>query len=308
MKTPSTKNTVCVLMSTYNGEQYIKQQLDSILSQKNVRVYLMIRDDGSADSTPQILKTYEGENVEIIYGENVGVQKSFSQLVSYAQNRTESYYAFADQDDFWNENKLSIACEWLTSQEKEQPLLYFSNLNATDENLNIINKVYPDHYVNINKKSCLIRNYAYGCTMVFNKKAVNLYNTNIEARMWMHDYWMYYICVYLGKVYYDSTPYIAYRQHSGNTVGYRHSLSGWLKRKCKSLTLLSEHPRENMAFDFYDTFKNLLSSEDQNLLMIFFNYRKNLFTRFKAAFHKDYYVCEKTQNLFLFIRFLLGAV
>lgn len=92
---------VIVLMSTYNGEKYLKEQIDSILNQVKVEVFLMIRDDGSSDNTIAILKEYERQNrnIKIIKGKNIGVGNSFMQLL-YNSAEAE-YYAFADQDDVW---------------------------------------------------------------------------------------------------------------------------------------------------------------------------------------------------------------
>ena len=95
---------VIVLMSTYNGEKYIKQQVDSILNQENVSVELVVRDDGSNDNTISILKEYEKAGKLIWYtGDNKGAAYSFFDLMEYAKNRYDDYcyFALSDQDDIW---------------------------------------------------------------------------------------------------------------------------------------------------------------------------------------------------------------
>ena len=89
---------VQVLLSTYNGEKYLKEQLDSIIAQKGVDVHILARDDGSKDDTIKILEGYE--NIDIIKGSNIGVCKSFFELIN--KSGEYDYYSFADQDDVWD--------------------------------------------------------------------------------------------------------------------------------------------------------------------------------------------------------------
>ena len=302
---------VCVLMSTYNGEQYIAQQLESILNQKDVEVYIIISDDGSCDKTVSIIRDYQKkylDKIELVEGENAGVQKSFSKLINMAKDKPFDYFAFADQDDKWLNEKLITAVNILKDKSFDLPQLYFSNLCAADDKLNELGNIYSANSVIMQKKGALTRNFAYGCTCVFNKKAVEMYAKNYNARMWMHDYWLYLICLYIGEVYYDNTSYILYRQHSNNTVGYKHGITQIIRRKLKSFSLLREHPRENMAVDLYNTFEKELSDDDKVILKNFFSYRRNIFSRIKAAFDKDYLIYGKLQNIFLRIRFIIGAV
>ena len=136
---------VCVLMSTYNGENYIVEQINSILKQINVTVELIIRDDGSSDNTSSIIRKFENDysNILFIQGENVGVGRSFMELLKYAPE--SDYYSFADQDDVWLEDKLCRAVNMIKELENEGvdncrhqilPVLYSSNQILVDENLN----------------------------------------------------------------------------------------------------------------------------------------------------------------------------
>lgn len=104
---------VAVLMSTYNGEKYIKEQIESILGQENVSVEIFIRDDGSIDHTVDIVEKYD--NINIIRGENIGVGNSFMELVYKVPNSFE-FYAFADQDDIWLNNKMEKGIEKIRHQ------------------------------------------------------------------------------------------------------------------------------------------------------------------------------------------------
>ena len=107
--------TVYVMLSSYNGEKYIAEQIDSILHQTGVSVTLAIRDDGSSDGTGEILRRYasENENVKVAFGENVGYAKSFFELIKTSPEGFD-YYALSDQDDVWTEDKLKSTCVWLS--------------------------------------------------------------------------------------------------------------------------------------------------------------------------------------------------
>ena len=118
--------SVNVLMSTYNGEKYLSQQIESIINQKgNFDLRLIIRDDGSTDSTPEILEKYAKKYPKIIsyYLEgNKGYNFAFFELLRFSPQA--DFYAFSDQDDVWIENKLDFAIKALQSANNNIPLLY----------------------------------------------------------------------------------------------------------------------------------------------------------------------------------------
>ena len=99
---------VAVVLSTYNGEKYVKEQLDSILKQTYKNVEIIVRDDGSKDSTVEIIKEYQEKhkNIKLVVGENLGFIKSFFELLKIAE---ADYYSYADQDDIWVKNKIELA-------------------------------------------------------------------------------------------------------------------------------------------------------------------------------------------------------
>ena len=137
---------ILVLVSTYNGERYLSQQLDSILNQKGVNVSVLVRDDGSSDNTIRILEDYEKRNQNLHYyqGTNVGPIMSFFDLLNQAKGY--EYYAFCDQDDVWDDDKLSSAILLLDKEPDSLPVLYCSNLKVVDENLNFCRKAHSIRY------------------------------------------------------------------------------------------------------------------------------------------------------------------
>ena len=120
---------VAVLLSTYNGSKYIKEQIDSILSQEGVNIDIYIRDDGSTDETVNIIYEYKSNNIFLTEGKNIGVGNSFMELL-YSVPEIYDYYAFADQDDIWSEKKTRIAIEVLQKNKKH---LYASNQELIDK-------------------------------------------------------------------------------------------------------------------------------------------------------------------------------
>ena len=211
---------ITVLMSTYNGEKYILEQLKSLENQKDVLINLFIRDDGSTDNTVQIIKEYKTDKmkIELISAENIGVRDSFIWLIKNCPYKTE-YYAFCDQDDYWLEEKIISAIKFMDKDKEKIPKLYYSNIFVTDENLNIIAK---SNYNNIKDilPVALTNNPATGCTIVFNIDLLEKIVFPEDYKIRMHDWWMYKVCICIGgKIYKDEKSYIFYRQHENNVVG-----------------------------------------------------------------------------------------
>ena len=172
---------VAILMSTYNGAKYLREQIDSILFQKGVEVTLYIRDDGSSDGTIDIVKEYAQKYQNIIWtmGKNVGVGNSFMQLI-YDCPDDYDYYAFSDQDDIWLEDKLKVAIDSI--KQRDTPALYASNQMLVDENGTQISLRYPNDYDMQNSVEAQFQiNRISGCTFVFNKVLKKYYLNQPEG-------------------------------------------------------------------------------------------------------------------------------
>ena len=287
---------VAVLMSTYNGEKYLEEQIDSILAQKNVKVDLIIRDDGSSDNTLKIIRHYADkyDNVKFIDdNEHYGPSHSFMELL-YNTDGYE-YYSFADQDDVWKPQKINTAIQMLKG-EKNVPCLYFSNqtifMNDSERGLRF-NKE-PSHSLSV----VLYYNIPSGCTMILNSALRNecakdskIPNKFIKLRM--HDVWVHVIALLKGKVIYDSRSFINYRIHNSNTVGVPDAkgfiftfiyLCKRIKRYFVGMTTPSEEnsPNSSMmtARILIASVKNIREN-DKELLLKYVNYRRSF--RDKAA-------------------------
>lgn len=209
---------VLVLMSVYNGGKYLAVQLESIASQEGIDVSLYIRDDGSKDNSETIIREY-AEKLSIFYyrENNIGPAGSFMRLIELAEDKYD-YYAFSDQDDFWEKDKLYTAVRQLKDEHK-RPALYYSNTKRVGQNLEEIAEPYKKVYHTEDFPDVLILTEAPGCTMVFNKSLLILLKRYIPNSVYMHDHWTLQVCAAVGgTVVYDAEPHILYRQHVNNVM------------------------------------------------------------------------------------------
>ena len=206
--------TVQVLLSTYNGEKYLREQIDSILTQDGVNVKLLVRDDGSKDSTISILREY-GNRINVIYGDNVGPYKSFLVLLDLCDDA--DYYSFSDQDDVWLKDKLISGVKALENEKNKIPLLYCSSLQRVNEKLELESvQSFPKLKTNI--YSALVRERLAGCTFVFNNMLRNLLKGSSKLDLnYSHDSWSVLMCYACGgKVVFDRIPHILFRRYGTN--------------------------------------------------------------------------------------------
>ncbi len=216
------KPRIAVLMSTYNGEKYLREQIDSILTQKRVEVYLFVRDDVSSDGTVSILEEYKKKNklTYVIGKKNTGAGCSFLHLL-YKTPEGFDYYAWSDQDDVWLDDKLESAVNMLNESGKQ---LYMSNLMCVDKDLNEIglrNNTPADTSV----YSIMCENQTNGCTMVFTQGFRNQLvevsrrpKDSLFASRY-HDTWTGMVGAIEDEIVYDFSQHILYRQHEANEVG-----------------------------------------------------------------------------------------
>ena len=280
---------VLVLMSTYNGELYLRKQLDSILHQDKVNVHLLIRDDGSTDGTCRILAEYSElyPNISWEASENVGFVRSFSILADRALAYPEpaDFYAFSDQDDIWMPKKLKTACRYLEDLDQNTPLLFSSNSLFVDDNMSVLGAFHIEtpHYT---KQNVMIYPTEQGCSMVFNKRALELYDSHPPKNAW-HDRWMCLICNFFGKSVYCQTPLFYYRIHGGNMIGKKQKLWDRIVDDVKFF-FTSDAKNSQMVDEFYNAFNTRLSSEDQNIVNVFLHYKDSFPNKWKVMVSSEY--------------------
>lgn len=228
-------NRILIMLSTYNGQKYIREQLDSLYNQKGVDIHILVRDDGSKDSTVEILKEYQRKygKMTIYADENIGAVMSFHTLMSYAYKDSSNFdfYAFSDQDDVWLEDKLYTATEQLSTNNGD---LYYCNAIVTDADLNKIS--YLGCKQDLSLQYLMFRQPALGCTQVMTKQyfsfCTDLFKDYVQKNpplIELHDVWTMWISQMIGaKVIVDNDAHMLYRQHGNNVT--THNKEGVLQK------------------------------------------------------------------------------
>lgn len=273
---------VQVLLSTYNGEKFIKEQLTSLANQTYKNIEILVRDDGSKDNTVVILDGFKKDfpSIEIIKGENVGVKRSFLDLLSLASEEAD-YFFFCDQDDFWEKDKISSAVSMMEKENQAIPIMYFSKLKIVDQKLNLLRES-PDPEMGIGYENAIIQNIATGCTIGINQAMVSFVKLDLPNpdKIVMHDAWIYLVAAAFGKIIYEDKGHILYRQHDSNAVGMTTSkFSGIQKRYEHFKVERKTKPYTSQAGEFYTKYENQLDKEKHALLHDFLFSRQNMFQR-----------------------------
>ena len=214
---------VAVLMCTMQGQRFLAQQLNSIATQSHPNWEIWASDDGSDDHTHSILEYYQehwGEDrLSIHAGPAEGSTANFLWLTCRADIDTE-FFAYADQDDIWESDKLERAMKWLQTVPRHIPALYGSRTQLVDER-NQYMGYSPLFTRSPSFENALVQNVAGGNTMVFNRAARDLLRrAGDQVQVVAHDWWAYMVITGCGgRVHYDAYPTVRYRQHDDNQVG-----------------------------------------------------------------------------------------
>ena len=228
-----------ILLSTYNSEKYLEEQINSIINQSNEGWNLLIRDDGSSDNTLQIISKYIDRFSTKIFltssGENIGIVKSYETLLRESKSE---YVMFCDHDDVWLPDKIQLTLDKMTEREKEnpnQPILIHTDLKIVDNRLNEIHssfwkllKIKPSKLTDFNLLS--VYNYVTGCTVMINKEAKRIVLPFADC-VRMHDYWIALCVAKSGIIDVVNRQTILYRQHSENELGVRNLKVGFSLKK-----------------------------------------------------------------------------
>lgn len=290
-------------MSTYNGEQYLREQLESILSQTYKNIEVLIRDDGSTDSTLKILKEYSGlyNNISFYQGKNFKPAKSFLDLLRKVS--CADFYAFCDQDDVWQNHKIEVAVTKLIESQSE---LYYSAYSTVDKYGNIIQENVNNHSHDDTLGNSFVDLAVTGCTMVFTRKLLEIITKSKPNEIMMHDSWIYKTALCMGfKVIYDKNAYIYYRQHDHNVIGankdqwnkWKGRFHRWFKR--------NENRRYKEIYELFNSYVSIMPKESLNIIEPMIGYKeKNFMRRFQIATQKVY----RTGNWKLDIPFIMSVV
>jgi glycosyltransferase involved in cell wall biosynthesis len=212
---------VAILMGTCNGARYLAAQLATIAAQSHRDWRLVVGDDGSTDATRAILEGFaaaHGGRVELREGPRRGFAANFLALAGDPSVRAD-FYAFADQDDLWHEDRLARGIARLAPLGPARPALYGGRTRLIDEGGRACG-LSPRFRAPPGFANALVQSIAGGNTMLFNAAAKRLFEATRGVRVVAHDWWAYQLVSGAGgEVVYDPEPMVAYRQHAGNLIG-----------------------------------------------------------------------------------------
>lgn len=285
---------VNILMSTYNGEKFVAEQIDSIQKQTFSDWQLLVRDDGSQDKTCQIVEklAQSDKRIRLIKAENVGVIQSFYELVKMER---ADFYFFCDQDDFWLPSKLEILLDEASKHNNDKPIMYYSDLKIVDKHLTVLSdsmiKMQSDH-ANTQLVQELTENTVTGCTMLINHALAEKWtDTN---HVIMHDWYLALIAAALGKLVYVNQPTVLYRQHDDNVLGARtlsKRMKNWFGHWFKKYWWLIESSQiqAKKLLDFPE-----LTVEKRQLIIAYVNILNQSASQRRATLNK--YQLRKNKN------------
>ncbi|PID48145.1 MAG: glycosyl transferase family 2 [Proteobacteria bacterium] len=284
-------NKILILLSAYNGEVYVREQLDSIFNQNSKNVELLARDDGSNNRALNTIEQFKGVGVNVLLDDrNVGIKTSYSILLDYALKNTNSNcFMLCDQDDVWKEDKVEKTLQKMKAMERKYPntpILIHTDLHVTDENLNIIDSSFWHYeHINPNKNSLgnlLMQNTVTGCTMMINRKLAQL-ALPIPDECMMHDWWIALVTSAFGKIAYVNEQTIFYRQHSDNDTGAKkYGVKNIFKKIPKIINgngIYVDHLDKNIlqAEKFLEIYQDKLNDKNIKTLKAFINLKKDNF-------------------------------
>lgn len=308
---------IAILMATYNGDCFLKEQLYSIEKQTYPYWNLYVLDDGSSDETLLILNDFQKsmghQRVRIGQHNHQGCAKTFFSLLDHSLNE-EEFFCYADQDDIWDEDKLERAILSLQNHPSSHPLLYCSSSRLIDANGYFIGHS-PICTRAPSFNNALVQNIASGNTMVFNKKSRNLLLSSRSIifsspfNFPIHDWWTYLlISAYRGHIIYDPKPSLSYRQHENNLIGCSTSIKGFFKSLHR--TWKGKFREWNEAhISFLNPLKEFMDSETLFTLICFEKARqKGIIFRIRHLIKSKVFRQRKIDNLKLYISCLFNKI
>ena len=260
---------VVVLMSTYQGEAFVAEQIESILWQLPPEGRLMVRDDGSRDDTAAIVRAFDDPRISLACGPNLGFARSFFSLMAAAPVDAEMIM-FSDQDDIWLPHKIARAWDHL-AHSGGIPTLYCARQQLVDSKLAPIalSTAWPRP---ASFENALTENIVTGCTAAFNREALVLaLKLSAPEAIYFHDWWLYLVVSAFGKVVIDRDATILYRQHGNNAIGRGAGLALYIEILRFIRRQSWAHIMYRQIGEFTTVFSGQLSSAQRQLVARYFD-------------------------------------
>ncbi len=298
--------SVDILLATYNGEKYLKEQIDSILNQSYSDFTLWIRDDLSTDNTLTILSEYASKDsrIRILKAHtNLGAVGNFKALMEAS---SKPYVAFADQDDVWHPDKLKKLMAAASKQDTGLPLLLHHDLTVVDENLRRIHPSFWEFtHLNPNATTLpelLMQNNVTGCACLMNRPLVEL-SLAMPKEAIMHDGWVALVASSFGHIIPLQESLILYRQHARNQIGAKsYSSLGYIQKGLNKLFKIDYSKNYLQAEAFVKTYQSSLSEPQKELLLDFLSLPTvSFFKSRKIIFQRGFWKQGLLRNITFFI-------
>lgn len=299
---------VAIIMSTYNGEKYICEQLDSLINQtyKNIDIY--IRDDGSNDNTISILDEYKKKynNIFLIKGNNIGFVKSFYCILKYADGY--DYYAFCDQDDKWHTEKIENSIKKIDIIKSDKPICVFTEYNYCDESLHYIGKSKLCNG-SMTFRNALVENIISGNTSFFNnrlREKILLFDSN---DIYIHDWLLYMVSAGIGELVYDENASLEYRRIDSSVSPCGKNIVKILVYRIKKF-LSGDYLKilKKQIIEYNRLFGNELSEDNKKIIKLFINEKYNLKCQIKKVFYPHRFRQKLIDEIFLRFIFFIGKL
>lgn len=292
---------VTILLAVFNGEKYLDEQLTSLENQTGVEVSVIANDDGSTDSSLEILITWQKKGLiaEIHRTHNIGAANAFNFLLGIV--KSGEFFAFCDQDDLWEHNKLELMCGLIN--QKANPSMAFCKRNYVNDKGQPIGKPKRERKTP-SFENALVENLAPGNTVLLNHKAMNLLQKYNYRNSGHFDSWVYLVVSAFGECIFLDVPLINYRIHDNNTVGLRNKN---FKSFCRALDFWGRQ-----AHLFNESAHDSLSLHQQAQLARFlglYSMKRNLGSLiflFSYQFHRQSKIDALVIKGFFFLRLMVG--
>ncbi|WGQ12739.1 glycosyltransferase family 2 protein [Sphingobacterium faecium] len=269
-------NKVAVILTTFNGSKYIKQQIESIISQSYSNWELFIRDDGSTDETVEIIKLYASADrrIHILQDDkgNLRSAQNFNALMVKYKDVAD-YFMFCDQDDIWLQKKIEQSLLKMMEIENNNSAIVYGPQILIDSDGNILNHLANNFYYGIDLKILLATNFIYGCTIIINRKLL-LKCLDIPGSAENHDYWVVLVAaISKSSCGVLKEPLMLYRQHDNNVSGsYKDSsIKNRLKRLVSNNEIKMLGKRRKMFIDLLTRTESYISFSDYDLIQQYVN-------------------------------------
>lgn len=289
---------VSVVIATFNGERYLKDQLESIISQTLIPDEIIVCDDCSTDDTVKILEQYESnDHIKLFVNKSrLGLIKNFKNAV----NRTKdgNYIALSDQDDIWFPNKLEKCATALkTIEQPDNPCMVHSDLLYVDVSDKIISesfrRVLGQHKYKQNLQTLLYGNFVNGCTTLFNQVLKKGFLAMPDQIALNHDGWMALLAFTFGRVSYLNEPMVRYRRHDSNvSINSDEQVGNRFITTLKQLINASKNNKDFLnaqletVAQFYDCYEANMTKDKRNIFQEFLKLKNAGFLTKKLAFAK----------------------